>query len=206
RDTATLETVLAELGWQSEQPAAVPVASGGPYAQTRFSQCRDFFPLAGTPIVPVSPGLRELCFSAFAILHSGQTKTPVFVAQRLNRDMLLQGQGVQRTDRFYAEARLPSAERAELADYRNSGYSRGHMAPAADMHNDEAMAQSFSLANMEPHIQSQNAGAWSPIELVTRQYGVRSRGDVYVFTGPLYMARRSALEPGGMAVPPHLEN
>lgn len=204
RDTATLETVLAELGWQSEQPAAVPVASGGPYAQTRFSQCRDFFPLAGTPIVPVSPGLRELCFSAFAVLHSGQTKTPVFVAQRLNRDMLLQGQGVQRTDRFYAEARLPSAERAELADYRNSGYSRGHMAPAADMHNDEAMAQSFSLANMVPQNQSHNAGAWSRIEQDTRKYVMRSRGDVYVFTGPVYMGRPATIGSGRVAVPTHL--
>src|SRR5690606_4201939 len=71
RDTATLETVLAELGWQSEQPAAVPVASVGPYAQTRFAQCRDLLPLAGTPIVPVSPRPWALFLSPIAIPPSG---------------------------------------------------------------------------------------------------------------------------------------
>src|SRR5690606_23983173 len=153
---------------------------------TKFEQCTQFFPGSQPPVVPSAPSLRELCFSSFAILHNGSTKTPVFVAQRLNRHMVQQARSVERSDRFYAEARLPNAERAELSDYRGSGYSRGHMAPAGDMHNDEAMAQSFSLANMVPQNQVQNAGAWSQIEQDTRKYIMRARGDVYVFTGPVY--------------------
>lgn len=157
-----------------------------------------------TIAVPAGPALRELCFSSFAILHSGKVKTPVFVAQRLNRQMLAQARHIERTDRFYAEARLPAAERAELDDYRNSGYSRGHMAPAGDMHNAQAMAQSFSLVNMVPQDQRQNSGPWIKIEADTRKYIMRAKGDVYVFTGPVYTASSKTIGAGRVAVPTYL--
>src|SRR5690606_28669710 len=153
---------------------------------------------------PAAPMLRELCYDSFAILHSGSTKTPVFVAQRLNRQMLQQAQAIKRTDKFFADARLPAAERAELDDYRNSGWSRGHMAPAADMPTAAAMAQSFSLANMVPQDAKHNGGAWAKVEADTRAYVMRARGDVFVITGPVFDAKPQRIGSGGVAVPSHL--
>lgn len=219
----SLEHLLARLGWPPREhaapgrtpaaapaatpaatPAAVPVSTPkGPLAHTMFAECPQFFPDARPPVVPASQQLREICFSAFAILHDGQTKTPVFVAERLNRKMLADGQGLRRTDKFYAEARLPRSERAELDDYRGSGYSRGHMAPAGDMSTPQAMAQSFSLANMVPQDQTHNAGAWSHIEQDTRKYVMRAAGDVYVFTGPVYAGKPRTIG-SGVAVPSYL--
>lgn len=184
------------------QPAPAPAAVEG-YVQTRYAQCPQFFPQGRAPLVPAAPTLRELCFTAFAVLHNGQTKTPVFVAERLNRHILEQARDVARTDRFYAEARLPRAERAELEDYRLSGYSRGHMAPAGNMATPEAMAQSFSLANMAPQNQTHNAGAWNRIEEDTRRYIRRAQGDVYVFTGPVYSAQPPTIGDNRVAVPSH---
>ncbi|WP_081477964.1 DNA/RNA non-specific endonuclease [Achromobacter arsenitoxydans] len=197
------DEILARLKWPSEEQFAPAAAPTGGMAHTRFAECPQFFPKERPPVVPASQTLRELCFSTFAILHNGQTKTPVFVAERLNRKLLTQAQGMPRTDKFYAEARVPRAERAELVDYRGSGYSRGHMAPAGDMSTREAMAQSFSLANMVPQDQTHNAGPWSQIEQDTRKYAMRAPGDVYVFTGPYYGDKPKAIG-SGVAVPSHI--
>lgn len=208
RIPAPVQEVITRLGWPQERGHAPPVAiptparTGAP-VQTMFAECRQFFPHSRPPEVPGGQKLREVCFSAFAILHDGQTKTPVFVAERLNRQMLTQAQGMRRTDKFYAEARLPRAERAELDDYRGSGYSRGHMAPAGDMSTPEAMAQSFSLANMVPQDQTHNGGAWSSIEQDTRKYVMRAAGDVYVFTGPIYADKPKTIG-SGVAVPTYI--
>lgn len=201
REHVAFDPILQQLGVGGHQ-YSTPEPLAGEYVQTRFSRCPQFFP-GGLPVVPAGPALRELCYDAFAILHSGNTRTPVFVVQRLNRGALQQARAITRTDRFFADSRLPAAERAELGDYRNSGYSRGHMAPAGDMHTADAMAQSFTLANMVPQDQRHNSGAWSTIENDTRKYVMRAKGDVYVFTGPVYNQTPMRLG-GGVAVPTHL--
>ncbi|MDH4417688.1 MAG: DNA/RNA non-specific endonuclease [Acidovorax sp.] len=187
-------------GFGIDQLRASP-SSGAP---TSFKACPQHFAGGQPPITPAAPKLRELCFNDFAVLHSGNTKTPVYVAQRLNRKMLQDGQGIKRTDRFYSEARLPAAERAELEDYKGSGWSRGHMAPAGDMATEEGKAQSFSLANMVPQDPKQNGGPWSRVEEDTRKYVMRARGDVYVITGPVFQPGAETIGSGRVAVPSHV--
>lgn len=204
REHVSLEPLLAYWNYAA-LPSPAPVqTSAGSYVQTRFAECRQIFPPARMPVVPAAPALRELCFDSFAILHSGATKTPVFAAQRLNSQIVHRARSIERRDRFYAEARLPSRERSELADYRGSGYARGHMAPAGDMHTPDAMAQSFSLANMVPQNMVQNSGAWNRIEQDTRKYVMRARGDVYVFTGPVYGPGALTIGERRVAVPDYL--
>ena len=72
------------------------------------------------------------------------------------------------------------------------------------MHSPEAMAQSFSLANMVPQNQIHNGGAWCKIEQDTRKYMMRAAGDVYVFTGPIYDASAKTIGAGRVAVPSHI--
>ena len=150
---------------------------------------------------------RALCYDAFAILHSGESKTPVFVAQRLNRASIADT-GETRTNRFFPDARLRSAERASLEDYRGSGFDRGHMAPAGDMPTAQAMAQSFSLANMVPQTPENNRGVWAKsVEAATRKYASRATGDVYVITGPVYVpsiAESPSIGGGQVRVPKYL--
>ncbi|WP_035384429.1 DNA/RNA non-specific endonuclease [Ferriphaselus sp. R-1] len=154
---------------------------------TSFDQCPQFFAHGKSPVIRASQQdmkPRALCFDGFAVLHSGSSHSPVYVAERLNRAMI--EKDIERTDQFYAEARLPNSERAQLDDYRSSGYDRGHMAPAADMATDDAMAQSFSLANIVPQAPNNNRKTWAKLEKDTRKYVMRAQGDVYVISGPVY--------------------
>ena len=110
----------------------------------------------------LTPKTKELCYSVFAVMHSGISKTPLYVGEHLTRVGL--GSRSERTNDFRSEDRLPGDERAELNDYARSGYDRGHMAPSADMPNAQAQHDSFTLANMIPQHQENNRGIWAQIE------------------------------------------
>lgn len=183
------------------------VPAGAAQGAGDFADCLQFFAAAQPPQVAQAAGLRALCFDAFAVLHSGHSKTPVYVAQKLNRAALALAPE-KRSDGFYADARLPAAERATLEDYAGSGFDRGHMAPAGDMRTPQAMAQSFSLANTVPQAPEHNRGVWSQaVEQATRKFAARAQGDVYVITGPVYwpsMAQSPAIGPGRVRVPAYL--
>lgn len=154
-----------------------------------FDACKQHFYRGFVPTPLKAPtSQRALCFDGFAVLHSGQSKTPVYVAEHLTRESIADAKDEERTNRFYAEARLPESERATLKDYEKSGYDRGHMFPAGDAPNPTVMAQSFSLANMVPQAPKMNRGVWKrSVEMATRKYVERS-GEAYVITGPLYQA------------------
>lgn len=173
-------------------------------AQAAFDACRDFFPNRTPPVIADTERLiaRDLCYDAFAILHSGLRKTPIYVVERLSPEQIDDAGDETRSNRFFADARLRAAERATLADYKGSGYDRGHMAPAADMPTAQAMAQSFSLANMVPQAPEHNRGLWAKVvEKGTRQYVKRSGHTVFVFTGPVFPATPTTIGPGRVWVP-----
>ena len=177
------------------------------FAAENFASCPQFFANARVPAVAPRPTHRALCYDAFAILHSGESKTPVFVAEKLSRASVTDADE-KRTNRFFSDARLRLAERATLDDYKNSGYDRGHMAPAGDMPTAQAMAQSFSLANMVPQAPDHNRGVWArSVEMATRSYVKRAAGDVYVITGPVYapsIALSPSIGPGHVRVPKYV--
>ncbi|MEQ6292250.1 DNA/RNA non-specific endonuclease [Vogesella sp. GCM10023246] len=185
--------------------SAAPTASASGTVATRFRDCASLFYQQQSPQIPAplqADGVRELCFDDFAVLHSSSTHSPVFAAEKLSAHSLSDASDEKRTDRFYEEARLPSAERGRLEDYRGSGYDRGHMAAAAQRTTPEAMAQSFSLANMVPQAPENNRGVWArAVEAATRKYVQRAGGEVFVITGPYYDSQVAPHYAGQVRVP-----
>lgn len=144
-----------------------------------------------------------LCRTGFALAHDETKKAPLWVAQRMTPERLVNR--VSRRDRFAPDPELPKGKRAELDDYRNSGYDRGHMAPAADMRwSAQAMEESFYLSNMAPQVgPGMNRGIWSDIESTIRKW-VASRRELFIYTGPIYdTLTPSRIGPNQVAVPTH---
>lgn len=169
-------------------------------ASALFDQCKDLFPAQQVP--STTQVGRDLCFDDFAIYYSPSDKKPIYTVERLNGEQL-QAPHPRRTNQFYEEARLPAHERALLADYRGSGYDRGHNVPAGDMTRERGMAQSFSLANMMPQARQNNQGIWAKrVEEPTRMYIKRAEGNVYVFTGSIGHA--GSIGKSRVTIPSHL--
>lgn len=150
--------------------------------------CPEHFVAGKAPVVTnakMQARTRELCFEAFAVLHSGLTRTPLYAAEHLTRENLKQARLLPRKDSFHVEKRLPENDRAELDDYARSGYDRGHMAPNADFANEKAQGESFSLANMVPQVHANNAGVWAGLEGAARKLAT-SEGELYVVSGPFF--------------------
>ncbi len=167
--------------------------------------CPQFFLNQKAPSITTKAETKPLCFDAFAMVYNRATKTPIYVAEVLTRASVQQAQAEIRTDHFYEEARLPTAWRAKLSDYQGSGFDRGHMAPAADMPDATAMAQSFSLANMVPQNPHHNRKLWAGVEKATRKYALRTPQPVYVITGPAHQCKAPCPSIGdGVTVPTHI--
>ncbi|WP_176473169.1 DNA/RNA non-specific endonuclease [Sphingomonas lenta] len=166
--------------------------------------CADHY-ASGTPPTLTNPklasGTRPLCFGSFAVLHSATTRSPLYVAERLTRTSVEAARALDtRDNRFHPEERLPPAERAELVDYRGSGYDRGHMAPSGDMGDPTHDYESFSLANIVPQDGPLNRNGWADLENYVRDL-TSKLGQAYVVTGPAYQGGRLRRLNGRVLVP-----
>lgn len=175
-------------------------------APAQTSGCFTHFAGRSAPIL-TRPALQNkavgLCFEAFAVMHSGVSRTPLWSAEHLTRESLQQARAVKRHDTFHPEITLPPQDRAQLADYAGSGFDRGHMAPAADMPTEVAQHESFSLANIVPQEKHNNQILWSAIEGATRHLA-QQRGELYVITGPVFEGDKIERLNGRVFVPTHV--
>lgn len=134
----------------------------------------------------------------FMLCHSASRKVPSWVGYEMKPEQLA-GQA-RRPHHFRRDPALQH-EGARDEDYRGSGYSRGHMAPAADFGwSAEALRATFVLSNAVPQVQSVNAGSWARLERAVRRLGTDA-DVVYVFSGPVFEGPAEVIGEGRVAVP-----
>lgn len=72
---------------------------------------------------------------------------------------------------------------ADWRNYKQSGYDRGHLCPAADREfSKEAFEETFLTSNISPQNHEFNSGIWNDLEQKVRYWAKRHNG-LYVVTG-----------------------
>jgi len=146
---------------------------------------------------------RELCNDEFAVLHSAQTRTPLYASEHLVRDKILAARELEREEFFHEDERLRDDERGRLGDYRRSGFDRGHVAASGNMATPQGRYQSFSLANILPQNPDNNQRIWCSIESTVRDLAVK-QGEVWVVTGPMFIGSTVQTLNNRVWIPTHL--
>ena len=119
----------------------------------------------------------------YTIRYNEEHEQAMWVAYKLVADSLAKP-SFERKDDFREDPRVRTGS-ATLADYKGSGFDRGHLAPAADFSYDEfALSQSFYMSNMSPQDPSFNRGVWKKLEDQVRDWA-KANNAVYVVTGPV---------------------
>lgn len=129
--------------------------------------------------------------NAYAVSYNRRDRIPHWVGEHLTAEGLIRGEGVTRDkSRFKGDPSLPEIFRAYPNDYSNSGYDRGHMAPAGDaIANQKGMDETFLLSNIAPQVgPGFNRQYWAYLEAFCRDL-TKNFTDVYVYTGPLFLPK-----------------
>lgn len=136
-------------------------------------------------VVPSNTVEEIINYPGFTVSFNKKHHQPNWVAWELTAE---ETKGTEpRSNNFAADLNVDGC--ATLADYKGSGYDRGHMAPAADMKwSAKAMESCFYLTNMCPQLSVLNSGTWGKLEDKCRTWALRDSA-IIIVCGPILTDR-----------------
>ena len=137
--------------------------------------------------VPKGVSNQVVNYKAIRVNFNPSLRIPNCVAYELTATMVSMadapGHENRKSYNYAKDAQVKSCP--ENWEYRGSGYSRGHMAPAMDMRWDKtAMAQCFYMTNMCPQDTKLNNDHWRVLEEKVHRWAKRDKR-LMVYTGPI---------------------
>ena len=121
-------------------------------------------------------------YQHYSICYRESYEQAEWSAYMLDDSQLVKNAG--RSDDFRPDPQISTGS-ATLADYKGSGYDRGHLSPAADFSfSQEAMSETFYMSNMSPQAGGFNRGIWKDLEAEVREW-TKKFGRIFVVSGPV---------------------
>ena len=122
----------------------------------------------------------------YVLEHSAVDKIPLWVCEAVCSNKVCGDLTRPKPEPFAPEPKLEKGRRAELRDYRRTGYDRGHQAPSANQTTDRKLqAETYYLSNMCPQTGELNQRIWKKLEETVRDMAI-TNGPLYVITGPMF--------------------
>ena len=137
--------------------------------------------------IPKGVSNQVLNYQAIRVNFNPSLRIPNCVAYELTATMVdmsdAPGHENRKSYNYAKDSKVKSCP--ENWEYRGSGYSRGHMAPAMDMRWDKtAMKECFYMTNMCPQDTKLNNDHWRSLEEKVHRWAKRDKR-ILVFTGPI---------------------
>ena len=124
----------------------------------------------------------------YVLEHSAADKIPLWVCERLTAAQVNGPLKRPKPEPFAPDPSLEKGRRAELSDYKGSGFDRGHQTPSADQTIEQKLQnETYLLSNMCHQFGALNQRIWQKLEDYVRGMA-RTNGPVYVVTGPMFYA------------------
>lgn len=149
-------------------------------------------------LLPTSTTHQIVRHSYYTLSYSEPNEQAEWVYYELTPEMVRGKQ--KRTDDYRPDEKVTTIS-AQLEDYRDSGYDRGHLCPAGDMKtNLTAMTESFFLSNMSPQKKEFNDGIWNDLENKVRSWTL-AKGKLYIITAGVLTQNLGKIGRDGVTVP-----
>ena len=146
-------------------------------------------PTSGKSLLTVTTpqGNRRIDYKAITIYFNRSLRIPTCVAYELTNTMVAMADAPtaekRKSHKFNADPNVAGSP--DWGDYRKSGFTRGHMAPAMDMRWDhQAMSECFLMTNMCPQAEKLNNGPWRHLEESVHRWA-KLDASIWVYTGPI---------------------
>ncbi len=140
--------------------------------------------------VKINPKYRNTTkrYEAMTVNFNTAYRVPNCVSYVLTADMVKITDGpnaeLRRNYKFNRDASVAGCP--EWWEYKQSGYDRGHMAPANDMRwSRQSMSDCFLMTNICPQDHDLNGGSWNKLELKIHAWA-KSCGTIVIATGPIF--------------------
>jgi len=128
------------------------------------------------------PGSLTIQHDTYELSYNEKYEVANWVAYTIDKEDIYGD--ASRKDDFRVDPKVPTGS-ATLADYKGSGYDRGHLLPsAARKATKDDQSETFYMSNMSMQAPSFNRGVWKYLEETVRTFADQN-GKVYVVSGPV---------------------